>query len=211
MRQLRQDIHGEHKLLKSRGSRFAAKDFMTLIAVECKLTGHHPTWTNTYNKVDIYWTTHDSKGLTLMDIEHAEFCDTQFHHMTIQRKTAERLKEVRKFNATGKMGLRTVGNQPTKTAIAEEAQFGTTVEEPTAGPTSIETLADETRSDELRFAKVFEESEVDKMSSEVALSEETQTDEAKAEESRPEESNEPKPEEPKPEKPKPRSIPSFLF
>ncbi|KAI0154945.1 pterin 4 alpha carbinolamine dehydratase-domain-containing protein [Xylariaceae sp. FL1272] len=169
----------------------SAFDFMTLVAVECKLTGHHPTWANTYNEVDIYWTTHDSvKGLTQMDIEHAEFCENQFRHITNQLKTSERLKAVRKWNDLQKAGLRTTGNQP-KTATVEEAQSEKTVEEPKAGSTDIEAPAGETQPNEMQSTRNVEEDKVDAMSTEPRLADETQIDEAKAEE--------PKAEEPKSE------------
>lgn len=49
--------------------------FMCVVADECKAKRHHPTWTNVYNKVHVEWTTHEPKGLTIKDVEMAEFCD----------------------------------------------------------------------------------------------------------------------------------------
>jgi len=37
-----------------------AFDMMTRIAELCKEHGHHPTWTNTYNKLHIELSTHDA-------------------------------------------------------------------------------------------------------------------------------------------------------
>ncbi len=34
--------------------------FMTRIAMEAEKMDHHPTWTNTYNKVEIWLSTHDA-------------------------------------------------------------------------------------------------------------------------------------------------------
>ncbi|RYY16007.1 MAG: pterin-4-alpha-carbinolamine dehydratase [Chitinophagaceae bacterium] len=34
--------------------------FMTRVALEAEKMDHHPTWTNTYNKVEIWLTTHDA-------------------------------------------------------------------------------------------------------------------------------------------------------
>ena len=34
--------------------------FMTRAALICERMNHHPTWTNTYNKVNIILTTHDA-------------------------------------------------------------------------------------------------------------------------------------------------------
>ncbi|CDK25557.1 unnamed protein product [Kuraishia capsulata CBS 1993] len=46
--------------------------FLTLVAMRSHLKGHHPTITNTYNRVKIDLTTHDVKGLTTIDFEMAE-------------------------------------------------------------------------------------------------------------------------------------------
>ncbi|KAH7139217.1 pterin 4 alpha carbinolamine dehydratase-domain-containing protein [Dendryphion nanum] len=53
----------------------AAWSFMTLVADECKIKKHHPSWHNLYNQVTIEWTTHKPKGLSIKDVEMAEFCD----------------------------------------------------------------------------------------------------------------------------------------
>ena len=53
----------------------AAWRFMSLVADECKAKRHHPSWHNLYNKVTIEWTTHKPKGLSMKDVEMAEFCD----------------------------------------------------------------------------------------------------------------------------------------
>lgn len=34
--------------------------FMTRVALIAEKHGHHPTWTNTYNRVDLQLTTHDA-------------------------------------------------------------------------------------------------------------------------------------------------------
>jgi 4a-hydroxytetrahydrobiopterin dehydratase len=38
----------------------AAFAFMTRVAIEAEKIDHHPTWTNVYNKVEIWLTTHDA-------------------------------------------------------------------------------------------------------------------------------------------------------
>ena len=48
---------------------------MSLVAEECKVKKHHPSWSNLYNQVTIEWTTHKPEGLSIKDIEMAEFCD----------------------------------------------------------------------------------------------------------------------------------------
>ncbi|KAF1841889.1 transcriptional coactivator/pterin dehydratase [Cucurbitaria berberidis CBS 394.84] len=49
--------------------------FMTLVADECKAKNHHPSWSNLYNQVTVEWTTHRPEGLSIKDVEMAEFCD----------------------------------------------------------------------------------------------------------------------------------------
>jgi 4a-hydroxytetrahydrobiopterin dehydratase len=62
-------------------SEFIFKDFeesflfMTKVAVVAEQMNHHPTWTNTYNKVNITLWTHDDNALTNLDIELAEQID----------------------------------------------------------------------------------------------------------------------------------------
>ncbi|KAF2787880.1 transcriptional coactivator/pterin dehydratase [Melanomma pulvis-pyrius CBS 109.77] len=53
----------------------AAWRFMSLVAEECKTKRHHPSWHNLYNKVTVEWTTHKPEGLSIKDVEMAEFCD----------------------------------------------------------------------------------------------------------------------------------------
>ena len=54
-------------------TRFEFQDFreaftvMTRIAFECEAQGHHPDWTNVYNRLDIKLHTHDAGGLTRKD------------------------------------------------------------------------------------------------------------------------------------------------
>lgn len=49
--------------------------FMNIVADECKVKRHHPSWHNLYNEVTIEWTTHKPEGLSIKDVEMAEFCD----------------------------------------------------------------------------------------------------------------------------------------
>ena len=42
---------------------------MNRIAFECEALNHHPEWTNIYNTLDIKLTTHDAKGVTLLDFK----------------------------------------------------------------------------------------------------------------------------------------------
>jgi 4a-hydroxytetrahydrobiopterin dehydratase len=52
-----------------------AWNFMSLVADECKAKKHHPSWSNLYDKVTIEWTTHKPEGLSVNDVEMAEFCN----------------------------------------------------------------------------------------------------------------------------------------
>ena len=46
-----------------------AFSFMTRVAFVAEKMNHHPTWTNTYNTVDIVLSTHDA-GNTVTDKDH---------------------------------------------------------------------------------------------------------------------------------------------
>lgn len=37
--------------------------FMTRVALEAEKMDHHPLWTNVYNKVEIWLSTHDAGGI----------------------------------------------------------------------------------------------------------------------------------------------------
>ncbi|SFJ74893.1 4a-hydroxytetrahydrobiopterin dehydratase [Jannaschia pohangensis] len=43
--------------------------FMSRVALVAETQGHHPEWSNVWNKVDITLTTHDAGGLTDKDID----------------------------------------------------------------------------------------------------------------------------------------------
>ena len=46
----------------------AAFGFMTRVAIEAEKMNHHPLWTNVYNKVEIWLSTHDAgDGVTDKD------------------------------------------------------------------------------------------------------------------------------------------------
>ena len=43
--------------------------FMTRVALAAEAMGHHPDWSNTYDKVSIALSTHDAGGVTKKDVE----------------------------------------------------------------------------------------------------------------------------------------------
>ena len=52
-----------------------AFDFMSKVAVLAEAAGHHPEWSNVYNRVEIDLTTHDAGGITMKDFDLAEQID----------------------------------------------------------------------------------------------------------------------------------------
>jgi 4a-hydroxytetrahydrobiopterin dehydratase len=49
---------------------------MTRVALAAESAGHHPEWSNSYNRVTIVLTTHDAGGLTTKDMALAKVIDT---------------------------------------------------------------------------------------------------------------------------------------
>lgn len=50
--------------------------FMTQVALHAEKAGHHPDWSNSYNKVEIALRTHDKGGITQKDIDLATAIET---------------------------------------------------------------------------------------------------------------------------------------
>ena len=50
----------------------AAWGFMSRVALLAEAQGHHPEWTNVWNRVDITLTTHDAGGLSAKDVKLAQ-------------------------------------------------------------------------------------------------------------------------------------------
>ncbi|KAF2863738.1 hypothetical protein K470DRAFT_254632, partial [Piedraia hortae CBS 480.64] len=59
---------GKHRLIIS-------QNFMTQVARECEKTNHHPEWSNVYNQVNVTWTTHRPRGISMKDVRMVGFCD----------------------------------------------------------------------------------------------------------------------------------------
>lgn len=49
--------------------------FMSRVALLAETMDHHPEWSNVYNRVDIYLTTHDAGGISQRDFVLAEKID----------------------------------------------------------------------------------------------------------------------------------------
>lgn len=49
--------------------------FMARVALAAEQLGHHPEWSNVWNRVRIDLTTHDSGGLSTLDVELARRID----------------------------------------------------------------------------------------------------------------------------------------
>jgi len=48
---------------------------MVRIALEAEKSDHHPEWSNVYNRIDIWLTTHDAGGVSRRDIAMAQLID----------------------------------------------------------------------------------------------------------------------------------------
>ena len=53
----------------------AAFGFMTRVALAAETLGHHPEWSNVWNRVSIDLTTHDTGGLSTLDRDLASRID----------------------------------------------------------------------------------------------------------------------------------------
>jgi 4a-hydroxytetrahydrobiopterin dehydratase len=49
--------------------------FMTRVAIHAEKLNHHPEWSNVYKTVDVTLTTHDTSGLTELDVKLAQIMD----------------------------------------------------------------------------------------------------------------------------------------
>lgn len=49
--------------------------FMTRVALAAEKADHHPEWTNVWNRVDVFLTTHSEGGLTQKDVDLARRID----------------------------------------------------------------------------------------------------------------------------------------
>ena len=48
---------------------------MARIAIAAEKADHHPEWSNVYNRIDIWLTTHDASGVSDRDVSLAKFID----------------------------------------------------------------------------------------------------------------------------------------
>ena len=57
----------------------AAFSWMTAIALHAEKLDHHPEWSNIYNKIDVVLSTHESNGITKLDIKMATIMNKLFN------------------------------------------------------------------------------------------------------------------------------------
>ncbi len=63
--------------------------FMSRAALAAEKLNHHPEWSNIYNVVDVTLITHDTKGLTELDLELAQAMDRAAGEATVVRDHSE--------------------------------------------------------------------------------------------------------------------------
>lgn len=63
-----------HRLFEFK-SFIEAFGFMCQIAILAEKMDHHPEWSNVYNRVEVFLTTHDAAGITVLDFELAAHMD----------------------------------------------------------------------------------------------------------------------------------------
>lgn len=51
------------------GTFVQAFSFMTAVALEAEKADHHPDWSNSYNKLSIFLTSHSANGVTQADLD----------------------------------------------------------------------------------------------------------------------------------------------
>ncbi len=71
------------KTFRFRGFRDAMA-WMTRAAFEAEHLGHHPEWSNVYNRVDVRLTTHDKGGLTEKDFDLARRMEKISHRTLVK-------------------------------------------------------------------------------------------------------------------------------
>jgi 4a-hydroxytetrahydrobiopterin dehydratase len=52
--------------------------FMAQVALLAEKRDHHPEWSNVWNRVEIFLTTHDAGGLSMRDVELVEAIERAF-------------------------------------------------------------------------------------------------------------------------------------
>lgn len=71
------------KTFRFRGFRDAMA-WMARAAFEAEHLGHHPEWSNVYNRVDVKLTTHDTGGLTEKDLDLARRMEKISHRNLVK-------------------------------------------------------------------------------------------------------------------------------
>lgn len=83
----------------------AAWGFMSRVALAAERMNHHPEWTNSYNVVDVTLTTHDSGGLSELDVRLAKRMDSLAGGgVEVQRDHSQPVESLCKLEAAGQPG-----------------------------------------------------------------------------------------------------------
>jgi len=80
------DGKGIEKEFKFKGFKKGAWRFMTEVTEAINAANHHPTWTNTFNRVHVVWTTHRPAGLSWRDIKLAEQCEEVYERIQAEEQ-----------------------------------------------------------------------------------------------------------------------------
>ncbi|RKP23478.1 transcriptional coactivator/pterin dehydratase [Syncephalis pseudoplumigaleata] len=54
--------------------------FMARVALYADKADHHPEWFNVYSRVEVTLSTHDCQGLSMRDVQFAQFCNKLGQH-----------------------------------------------------------------------------------------------------------------------------------
>jgi 4a-hydroxytetrahydrobiopterin dehydratase len=73
--------------------------FMSRAALVAEKINHHPDWRNSYNVVDVTLSTHDCRGLSLLDIEAAKAMDRLAGPAEVQRDHGQSVQSLCELRA----------------------------------------------------------------------------------------------------------------
>lgn len=83
--------------------------FMSRVALAAEKMNHHPEWTNGFNTVDATLTTHDVRGLTVLDLRLARLMDRYAGAAEVQCDHSEPVSCLCQIRAEGREGAGEAG------------------------------------------------------------------------------------------------------